>query len=159
MTTSESRGSSTVMSLRLCSRAPVTTSFATSRSLRGRTDVPLAPVEDARGIYGDIPTQVLEAALQFAAIVRDLDDVVLAAVVQAAADPLSLDQLLGRAIAVVDEHHLAVRRQRVGHQVPEGGEAIFGHVGEPEAEEDRVVAAIRWPSEQVRADEPHPRIA
>src|SRR3954449_505222 len=79
MTTSESRGSSTVMSLRLCSRAPLTTSFATSRSLRGRTDVPLAPEEDARGIYGDIPTQVAEAALQFAGIVRDLDDVVLAA--------------------------------------------------------------------------------
>src|SRR5690349_2517331 len=49
MTTSESRGSSTVTSLRLCSRAPETISLeddiTPSRSLGGRTDVPL---QDAR---------------------------------------------------------------------------------------------------------------
>src|SRR3954454_3494257 len=159
MTTSESRGSSTVMSLRLCSRAPLTTSFATDTSLGGRTDVPLAPEEHARGIYGDIPPQLAQTALQPAGFVRDLDDVVRAAVVQPAADALALDQLVRRAIAVVDEHHAAVRRQRVRDHRPERLEALARHVGEPEAEEDRGVAAIRPPLEQICADEPHPGIA
>src|SRR5947209_9148015 len=41
ITVSDPRGIATVMSFRLCSRAPETTSCSTSRSLVGRTDVPL----------------------------------------------------------------------------------------------------------------------
>src|SRR5205823_3563517 len=46
----------------------------------------------------------------------------------------------------------AVGSERGRDRLPERREAVVGHVREPEAEEDRVIALRRLPGEQVRLD-------
>jgi hypothetical protein len=61
----------------------------------------------------------------------------------------SFDQLLSRAVPVIDEHHPTAWRQRRADSRPERRESLRRDVREPEAEEHEVVAAVRRPCEQV----------
>src|SRR5204863_2020678 len=88
--------------------------------------------------------------------VRNLHDAVWRAVVNAATDNrrrTAVDQLVGRSVAVIDEEHASIGFQSVGNESPERLEPLFGHVREPEGEEDDVVATLWRPREEIGLDE------
>jgi hypothetical protein len=68
----------------------------------------------------------------------------------------TLDELVRSAVGVVGEEDTARRPEAVGHERPERGEAPGRNVGQPEAGEDHVVAAVGLPGEQIGLDEPDP---
>jgi hypothetical protein len=107
----------------------------------------------------DAPADPIELPLQVRRLVRDFDDPVSGPVHEPALygrGPLARDQFVSAAVPVVNEEHPPVRFQALGDQRPETREAVRRNVGEPEAEEHHVVAAIRPPVEQVGRHEAHP---
>src|SRR3954452_21595858 len=139
MTTRESRGSSTVTSLRLCSRAPVTTiwfwrldirpplslrrwrtDFPNRRSLRAGNARRLGQKSCIQQLCLEVGEQRLDLQLLPRGAAQQLARVVLAAVrVDAGTEPLADRAELARPNLLVDIRDLVVERppQLGGHQV------------------------------------------
>jgi hypothetical protein len=110
----------------------------------------------------DVPTDPVELVFEVCRSVRDLDDPVRRTVGEPALGDrgiLALDELLARAVPVVNEEHPPIRPQTVRHQRPERREAFRRNVRQPEPEEHYIVATVRPPTKQISQNEAHPLTA
>src|SRR6266567_633704 len=127
--------------------------------LTGRLGPGRAPVEMARQRYDvSMPAQPGQPSGKARGLVGDLYYLVGAAVVEPAQHGPgrpARDVLIASAPGVVKEQHPPAWPDAAGDKRPEGTEAGRRHMGQPEAEEDHIVAAARLPGEEVGLRELH----
>ena len=113
--------------------------------------------EGRRAAHRSPPAERSQVRLQVVGSMVDLDDLELAPVGEpapAAGRPVSPQRIPPpvRRQPIVGEEDAAARREAAGHQAPERDEGPGRNVGQPEAEEDEIVARGRPPAEEIGAD-------